>query len=142
MLAVVWCVEGARFDVEEFIARFGLAPDVIWREGEHTRRGRPYATSGLSLSIDTAETMDGILQDILRFVRTEQPMLEAARTAQLSSVIDIGFTVGDDDHFTRTLRVPPELLAELGASGISLEVSAYPAWAPADTAKPPDAEHQ
>jgi hypothetical protein len=142
MLAVVWRLAGPTFDVDTFISRFDLEPDVIWYRGQPTRRGRVHETSGLSLSIDNADSTDGVVQDIMTFVQSEPAMLLTVQKERLDSTIDIGFTVGDGEAFTRSLLFPPELLTLLGTAGIRLEVSAYPGWYSEDEAERTDESTQ
>jgi hypothetical protein len=60
------------------------------------------------------------------FLRERRTALEAIVRRGAASSLAIGFTVGDEHHFTRTVRIPPDLLREMGLAGVELEVSAYP----------------
>jgi len=128
VLAVVWRVSGEPFDVDSFVSEFGFTPDRVWRKGE-ARRGKPdsHLESGFNLSIDRDDDDLAHAQyDMRTFLRERKDALSALRERGIRSTIDIGITVGGDRHYTRSVRLPPEDLAELGRAGIELMVSAYP----------------
>ena len=128
MLAVVWRVAGETFDVDSFVSEFGLSPNRVWRKGE-ARRGKQdsHLESGFNLSIDRDDDdLAQALDDMRTFLREREDALSALRERGIRSIIDIGITVGGDRHYTRSVRIPPEDLAELGRAGIELMVSAYP----------------
>ena len=127
MLAVVWRVSDERWDVDSFVAEFGLEPSRVWRKGDLGRRGRPRVESGFNLSIDRDDDdLPHALEDIRTFIKANRTALARLRAEGIRSTLDIGITVGADPHYTRSVSLAAADLAAIAAEGIDLEVSAYP----------------
>lgn len=128
MLIATWQVFAPAFDVDEFLAEFDIAPNWVVHRGEPRRRGQLWEESGFGFSLDAPE--DEQLADLLRILRdfkdAYKPALLALRMRDIPSKIDIGFTVGSEKHFTRSLRFAPADLDIFVELGVTLEVSAYP----------------
>lgn len=127
MLAVVWRVSDERWDVDSFVAEFGLEPSGVWRKGDLDRRGRRRGESGFNLAIDRDDDdLPHALEDIRTFLKANRTALARLRAEGIRSTLDIGITVGADPHYTRSVCLAAADLAAIAAEGIDLEVSAYP----------------
>jgi hypothetical protein len=135
-------VSGDDFDVDEFLARFAIEPDGMFRRGEAKPRAhgrRAGATAGLlytqsrfwlDVSRREFEDFEGQIQDAITFLSSErwQPMLEAlAHATDLEQWLD--FNISWPDVETYPLQVdylPPELVAQAGRYRLGIAVDHYP----------------
>ncbi len=125
MLATMWTVEGEEFAVDQFAATYQIDQDTIWRKGEPRRPGYVPTTSGFRLAVTEAEAWDAAIAELQVFLRDKQPAIAALGRLSVRQELDIGFTVGGEPH-TDSVSLPPALLAQIAAAGITLVVSAYP----------------
>ncbi|MCU0727139.1 MAG: hypothetical protein MUE73_15360 [Planctomycetes bacterium] len=138
MLLVTWRVSGKEFDVDSFVAEFALEPYVVFRAGEARSRGRGLHTeSGFNHPVGRDDDdLDHALEDMRVFLRERRTVLEAIVQRGAASSLAVGFTVGDDQHFTRSVHIPPDLLREMALADVELEVSAYPCGGDEEPAPP------
>jgi hypothetical protein len=128
MLIATWSAFAPDFDVDTFLTEFDIEPDWVAHHGELRRNGQPWEESGFSFSLDDPEDEqpEDLLRILHKFADTYRPALLSLRVRGIPCTIDIGFTVGGEGHFTRSLRFRPSELSLCVELGITLEVSAYP----------------
>jgi hypothetical protein len=117
MIEAIWRIAGRDFDGVAFCQRFGLRPAVI----------RSHA-NGVSANIPIPGTRGARSPDaaIRRFLKRHRQALSWLKRRHVASSLDVGFTVGSDKHFTRTVRFAPDVLTACARANLTLEVSAYP----------------
>jgi hypothetical protein len=131
MNSFVWHVEAPDFDVEAFLARHPLLARHAesHRQGETLRLGRKERIregSGFTLCLEDKETFVAALSFARRtFTRFEEAALEL-RKRGISSVLDLGITVGTPREFVRSVRFDVDDLEFFARLGVALEVTAYP----------------
>ena len=126
MRLAVLRASGTAFDPVSFLAGHSLAAEAGWRAGEPDRKGRPRPESGFNLLVAEQDDEATFLAAVGNFLRDRQAMLSALAVQGAATELDIGLTVGSDVHFTASIALTPQLLAELAKARIGLRVSAYP----------------
>lgn len=128
MLSTVWRVADKNFDVDDFLNKFGLRENaVVFYQGEEARPGRRREESGFNISISENLISSEHINEVNVFLMRNKEAFDYLVDQKITSVFDIGCTVGTCDQFTMSVNVPCELLASLASLKVSLEFSAYPA---------------
>jgi hypothetical protein len=126
-------VSGDDFDVDEFLARFEIRPEGMFRRGEPKPRGKGLHTQSrfwLSVSEREFEDFDRQIFDAVVFLSLErwQPVLEAvAHTPGLEQWLTFGIARLDVVEFPlQATYLPPELVALAGRYRVGIAVDHYP----------------
>ena len=125
MRIAVLRVSGA-FEVETYLARFGMAADRFWRAGQFRRPGEVHSDSGFSITIADASLSIALMDQIRRWCDEHGAALDGLTELFLHAELDVGLTVGASDQYTASIVFNPRDLAPLAKYGIVLRVSAYP----------------
>ncbi len=113
-------------DLAPHVTAAGLKVDRSWVAGETDRRGRCANESGFNLSVADVESSAELGANIRTFLHQHSSLLRQLVDAGASLVLDIGVTVGSDDHYTASVSIEKEDLSSLAALEITLQFSAYP----------------
>ncbi len=104
----------------------GLHPDATWRAGEpHGRRDRA-TTNGFNVTLASGSDWKQLLDRALKSLEALQPLLGAARTANVKVELDFSLEVGGNQFLTRTASFSPAQMKQLFDLGVTVLVSAYP----------------
>ncbi|MFN8913608.1 MAG: hypothetical protein ACK5Y1_04915 [Betaproteobacteria bacterium] len=120
-------VEGADEALQAVRNALGLAPDSMWKQGEPKRRGGFFSSSGLSATIADAKNPREMVVAIREFIAECKARSFAFSGSGLSAELSVGVTVGDAEQFVACVDFSASDLLSLGALGIELSISAYPA---------------
>lgn len=127
MLKTTFSASSVEFDIDAFSKKYGINPSDAWHRGDASRRGQASLTeSGFSVCIADSEDYALHFSQIGDFIRECKPMIVELARLGVPSWIDCGLTVGGNQHFTRTVRFPRDLMEELVKLKVQLVVSAYP----------------
>lgn len=126
MVFIVIRVSGPEFPVDEFLRSRDLEVDAIWRKGEISRKGRPLDESGFNLSLPDFDSWVQALPLVHSFLLNQKELFRELVSLNLSMVMDIGVTVGEEKSFAPSLEFPVKFLSDLASYGVILNVSAYP----------------
>lgn len=128
MFDTVLRISAEDFDVDSFLASvdFGV-PVEAFKKGENDILGNPNPDSGFDALISENEDLVAHLDDIRLFLEANTRALLILKQKQASAILDMGFTVGADEQFAQSLKLPVELLGTLHELNVSVEISAYPA---------------
>jgi len=128
MLDTVWRVSEKDFDATKFCDRYEIKNiENLFIQGEEGRRGKINEESGFNVLVSENTIAKENIDEVEKFIRTNSGALNYLRLSGISSVIDIGCTVGTSEQFTKSVNVPTSLLGLLNQYGICIEFSAYPA---------------
>ena len=126
-------VSGDDLDVDEFLARFEIRPEGMFRRGEPKPRGKGLHTRSrfwLEVSDCGFDDFAGQIQDAIAFLSAErwQPMLAtAAQTPGLEQWLTFGIERLDVEEFPLQCNyLPPELVALAGRHRVGIAVDHYP----------------
>ncbi len=115
------------FDVESFLASVDLGvPSEAFKKGENDVLGNPNPDSGFDALVSENEDLVAHLDEIRVFLAKNVQPLTSLKAKQVTAILDMGFTVGADEQFTQSIKLPADLLGELHQLNISVEISAYP----------------
>ena len=122
-------VSGPDFDVDALVAAARpTGAYEVWRRGELVGdEGHVARTSGLQIELADASEEFDVPAAIEAFLDTEAPLLAALARAtddETQAVLACALWVLGDEAVSLTL--PPALLAQLAAAGLSFEATGYP----------------
>ena len=131
MLSAIWRASVASGTTPEafdmLLAHLPETPCAVRLEGLADSGGRLCRASGFNYVVSEGPEMSDVLDDIVTFLASVRPLLDSLPVSLgFSSELDLGFGVGGDAHFTRTVRFSPQILAGLASCSITLAVSGYP----------------
>lgn len=120
------------FDVDRYLAEVDLQDVllVVYRKGQVTPRARrhPATQSGFNLSVSEAEFSDaeGQIEDARAFLaRYERELAHLKGFPGVEDIV-LDFPIEDRDVASQADFFPSDLLGQMGALGIGLEVTRYP----------------
>ena len=120
-------VYGENFDVDSFLASHALSvPLEIFRQGENDILGNPNPDSGFDALISENDDVAAHLDEVRIFFASNAEFLSKLKDDNITVVLDLGFTVGSDEQFAPSVKLPAQLLGLLHGFNISVEISAYP----------------
>ena len=123
----VWFAEAKRFNVSAFAKKYNIDSSDTWRTGDSGYHGEKLKTSGFSICIADADDMEEHFDQIREFLEEGVDAIAEVADKGAHSMLDIGFTVGEEDRYTRSFKIPADILEELVELDIELAISAYPA---------------
>jgi hypothetical protein len=127
---------GATLDPDALLAAVPLVASAVHRRGEPRVRTRPDGPLNEQSTINVAVSNAGFdklalqIQDALSFLRLHERDLRAARSYPGVDGCVFDFPLETRDVMVQSDFFPASLLKEMGALGIDLEVSRYPASSP------------
>ncbi len=123
---------GRNFEVDEFLKITGLIPIRIYRKGEQARftESGVQEDSGCNIKISSADfdEFERQKEDALKFLTDQFEQVELFKKYQGESAdIDFGIRTRfiEEDVYTHTDFLPPELLLVTGKLGIGIALSYY-----------------
>jgi hypothetical protein len=96
-------ISGAKFDVDRFVKKYAIRPDISWRGGVSDSVGRVRSNSGFNLTIADASSTDTLVSQITSWIQQNEDALMSLGTEGASRIVDIGLTVGTSDQFTASV---------------------------------------
>jgi hypothetical protein len=123
-LAVLRVSGPAEWNPEEYLKRFRLQPERVWRAGEQRFPTDKPAKPGFNLTIADASMSTELAEQIRHCLQEYRPALLALRDLGASAILDIGISVEEDKSATSIWWDPSDLtiFVELG---LTLEFTAY-----------------
>lgn len=134
-MSCVLRASGESFDVEQFLLTCTVEPLKIWRKGElRFPKSRPNfpanRDSGVNFKVSAADFSEfqNQLNDARTFLSSHAELLQAL--ANFPGVEAIVMDFGTEIHPPGWcwFSIPPDILALLGASGVTLMLSVYPVF--------------
>jgi hypothetical protein len=123
-LLVLWADS---WDVDCFLRGYpALKVGRRWRAGEPRRPTGTMRHSGLHLELAESEDWGQLISTALGELDRLREVVAAARGLSANAVLDFAVSVGEEDHFTRTVTFTLPQLRELVAAGVEISLTAYP----------------
>ena len=126
MIFTVLRVQGSDFAVDTFLNGRRLDVSAVWHKGQPSRRGSNHDDSGFNVSLPDAESWVAALTSVREFLESERELFDDLRSFGVRAILDIGVTVGKDRSYAPSIEIPNDVLSNLVALGVGLNVSAYP----------------
>jgi hypothetical protein len=127
LLDSVLRVFSSQFDVDDFLNTSPInVPVQIFRKGEPDLFGSPNLESGFDALL--SEEVDPALHiaEIQTFLSTHPALFAQLNELNVSCVLDLGWTVGNDGQFTQALMLSVDFLGLCHQLNIAIEFAAYP----------------
>ena len=126
MLDSVWRVMELDFNALKFIEDYKIENvNTVFIQGEESRPGKINEKSGFNVSISSNESSKDHIDNIQKFINTNERALSYLLKNDFRSSIDIGCSL-DLNSFTKSVTINPNLLGLLNKYNIDLVFSTYP----------------
>lgn len=123
-LLVIWADS---WDVDAFLRAYpSLRVSRRWRVGEPRKPTGASRNSGFQVELAESEDWEHLISTALGELDSLREVVAAARGLSANAVLDFAVSVGDEDHFTRTVTFSLPQLRKLVAAGIEISLTAYP----------------
>lgn len=121
-------ITGENWQPSEIIARFDLSDCTVWQRGDPLTlgKGRTHTTTGLAFSLPDAESWVTGLPLVRSTLQRNRELFQTVAALGLKTELSIGVTVGEETSFAPSLDFPLELISELHAAKVALEINSYP----------------
>lgn len=127
MIFLVIKVSGFPHSTEQFIHEWALEPSHVWDEGSISPRGMHYQDSGFVLPLSNAESGAQAQALLVDFIESKGELFQTLLDLDAKVDLNIGVTLGEEGSAAPALEFPQSLLAEMGACGINMTLTFFPA---------------
>lgn len=129
MIFLVFKVSGFPHSTEQFIHEWALEPSHVWDEGNISPRGMHYKDSGFVLPLSNAESGSQAQALLVDFIESKGELFQTLLDLDAKVDLSIGVTLGEEGSAAPApaLEFPQSLLAEMGACGINMTITFFPA---------------
>ena len=113
--------------LDELKENLGLHIDAEWKKGEEKRFGGNHQVSGFNANIADETSTERLMEALSTFIVSCERSSLTFKTEGVSASIDIGVSIGADEAFGPRVKFSQSTINTLGALGLGLEISTYPA---------------
>ena len=107
-------------------AVLNLDVDREWKKGDPRRPGVVQEHAGFNACVADVDDPAALMAKLREFLVTCKARGAVLASPELSTQLDVGFSVGGSRQFSASLVFAPSDMRLLAALGIELRVSAYP----------------
>ena len=126
MVFILFSAFGPEFSSADFASKHGLHKLSIWEMGQPRRSGQLHEDSGISVSLQNAETTIEVVPLVEQFLEDNQAWIAALSAEPVARLLHLGVTVGEENSYAPSFEFDLHFLALLVDQEMELHVTAYP----------------